>query len=336
MACRNRLLTFPVWTAAIVSIGLLNTASARSPKEHPSVSFDVAAVNNALLSDLVGPDSRGAATLRAQILLDRANFSPGQIDGSYGKNMRAAISAFQKSRRLPENGLVNAETWRILNGDSATPLQTYIITNEDLIGPFTKIPRTMAAKAKLEKSNFESPTEALAEKFHCAPALLKSLNPQKRFDGAGESLVVPNVVTVSLPPAASIVVSGTENGVSVVDSAGNVVARFPASIGSEHDPLPVGRWKVLGVKRDPFFHYNPQLFWDADSSDSKSKIPPGPNNPVGVVWISLSKPHYGIHGTPEPSQIGYTQSHGCIRLTNWDAQRLASAVKPGTPAVLEK
>jgi lipoprotein-anchoring transpeptidase ErfK/SrfK len=250
--------------------------------------------------------------------------------------MRAAISAFQNSRDLPENGLVDAETWRLLNSDSAAALQPYVVVKEDVAGPFARIPRRMAAKAKLVRSSFESPIETLAEKFHCAPSLLKALNPQKGFDLAGEVLVVPNVATVSLPVAASVIVNGTENGVSVVDPAGKVIARFPASIGSQHDPLPVGTWKVLGVKRDPFFHYNPRLFWDADDSDPKSKIPPGPNNPVGVVWISLSKAHYGIHGTPEPSQIGYTQSHGCIRLTNWDAERLASAVKPGTPAILEK
>ncbi|HEY0916375.1 MAG TPA: L,D-transpeptidase, partial [Solimonas sp.] len=112
--------------------------------------------------------------------------------------------------------------------------------------------------------------------------------------------------------------------------------RFPATIGSRHDPLPLGKWKINGVSRDPPFHYNPKLFWDAEEGHSKAKIPPGPNNPVGVVWIDLSKPHYGIHGTPEPRTIGKTQSHGCIRLSNWDAAALADAVKPGTPALLQR
>jgi lipoprotein-anchoring transpeptidase ErfK/SrfK len=114
------------------------------------------------------------------------------------------------------------------------------------------------------------------------------------------------------------------------------MARYPASVGSEHDPLPVGNWKIKGVAKNPPFHYNPALFWDADPGHSKAKIAPGPNNPVGVVWIDLTKDHYGIHGTPEPGKIGYTQSHGCIRLTNWDAMKLAQVVGPGTPAVLKE
>jgi lipoprotein-anchoring transpeptidase ErfK/SrfK len=105
---------------------------------------------------------------------------------------------------------------------------------------------------------------------------------------------------------------------------------FLRPIGSAHDPLPLGNWKIQGVARNRSFHYNPQLFWDASPKHEKAKIPPGPNNPVGVVWIDLSKPHYGIHGTPEPSKIGKTQSHGCIRVTNWDAEALAQAVSPGS------
>jgi lipoprotein-anchoring transpeptidase ErfK/SrfK len=124
--------------------------------------------------------------------------------------------------------------------------------------------------------------------------------------------------------------------VALVDADGKTLAQFPASMGSEHDPLPLGNWKVKGVARNPVFHYNPKLFWDADATQVAAKIPAGPNSPVGVVWIDLSKKNYGIHGTPEPSVIGKTQSHGCIRLTNWDAAALAQAVSPGTPAVLQE
>src|SRR6185436_15437420 len=113
---------------------------------------------------------------------------------------------------------------------------------------------------------------------------------------------------------------------TLLDSSGKTFAHFPASTGSKHDPLPLGSWKIQGVARNPVFHYNPQLFWDANPKHGKAKIPPGPNNPVGVVWIDLSKPHYGIHGTPEPSKVGKTESHGCIRLTNWDVAELATAV----------
>jgi lipoprotein-anchoring transpeptidase ErfK/SrfK len=144
---------------------------------------------------------------------------------------------------------------------------------------------------------------------------------------------------VIVPPpekAASVVVSKSRHGVAALDAGGKILARYPATSGSEHDPLPLGKWKILGVARNPPFHYNPELFWDAKPTHEKAPIPPGPNNPVGVAWIDLSKEHYGIHGTPEPSQIGKTQSHGCIRLTNWDVSELAKMVAPGMPALLEE
>ena len=121
-----------------------------------------------------------------------------------------------------------------------------------------------------------------------------------------------------------------------LDAAGKILAQYPASSGSEHDPLPIGMWKINGVAKNPPFHYNPELFWDAEPNHSKAKIAPGPNNPVGVVWIDLTKDHYGIHGTPEPARVGHTQSHGCIRLTNWDAMELAGMVRPGLPAELKE
>jgi lipoprotein-anchoring transpeptidase ErfK/SrfK len=164
------------------------------------------------------------------------------------------------------------------------------------------------------------------------------LNDGKAFDWSGEKIVVPNVVTTTedTRKAAAIVVRASDMTVSALDSTGNVIAQFPATAGSEHDPLPIGQWKIEGVARNPAFHYNPKLFWDADASHSKATIAAGPNNPVGVVWIELSKPHYGIHGTPEPGRIGHSQSHGCIRLTNWDALRLAALVSPGIPAELRQ
>jgi lipoprotein-anchoring transpeptidase ErfK/SrfK len=138
------------------------------------------------------------------------------------------------------------------------------------------------------------------------------------------------------PKADKIVVDKSASTVALVDAGGRVVAQFPATTGSEHDPLPIGDWKVQGVSKNPEFHYNPDLFWDAKADQAKATIPAGPNNPVGVVWIDLSKEHYGIHGTPEPRTIAKTQSHGCIRLTNWDVLKVAAAVKPGTPAILQE
>jgi len=194
----------------------------------------------------------------------------------------------------------------------------------------------MSRKARLSALNYQSPLEALGEKFHSSPRLLQALNPGKRFDQAGETIIAPNVVSAPPPPIASIVVSASDSSVSAVDAEGRIVARFAASVGSERDPLPAGTWKIPGLRRNPVFHYNPDLFWDADENDRRAKIAPGPNNPVGVVWIALSKKHFGIHGAPEPSKIGYTQSHGCIRLTNWDALKLAGMVKPGMTAILKE
>jgi lipoprotein-anchoring transpeptidase ErfK/SrfK len=120
------------------------------------------------------------------------------------------------------------------------------------------------------------------------------------------------------------------------DAAGKLLAQFPVTTGSEHDPLPIGDWKILGISRNPDYHFNPKLFWDVSDSKKDALLKPGPNGPVGVVWIDLSKEHYGIHGTSEPASIGNSESHGCVRLTNWDAARLAQMVKSGTKVVFKK
>ncbi|MDQ2989863.1 MAG: L,D-transpeptidase [Pseudomonadota bacterium] len=273
--------------------------------------------------------------LRAQILLDRAHFSSGEIDGASGSNMRGAIAGYQKAKGIAGKGDLNAATWAALNADSADALTTYTIADADVAGPFQTIPEEMADKAKLPALGFASADESLGEKFHASPALLKRLNPGKDLARAGEQIVVPNVLdTEPLPKGAKIVVSKSARTLTLLDTAGKILAQFPASSGSEHDPLPIGNWKVNGVSKNPTFHYNPKLFWDAKAGDAKATIPAGPNNPVGVAWIDLSKPHYGIHGSPVPETIGKTQSHGCIRLTNWDVSTLISAVGGGTAVQL--
>jgi lipoprotein-anchoring transpeptidase ErfK/SrfK len=194
----------------------------------------------------------------------------------------------------------------------------------------------MMEKAELPALGYSSGLEALSERFHTSPKLLSRLNPGSTFSRAGEEILVPSVRYAAPPKAAKVVVDDSDRTVSAWDAGDKLIAQYPATTGSEHDPLPLGSWKINGVSRNPSFHYNPDLFWDADESHAKAKIPAGPNNPVGVVWIELSKPHYGIHGTPEPATIGKTQSHGCIRLTNWDAAELAEMVAPGTPALLQE
>ncbi len=274
--------------------------------------------------------------VRAQILLDRAHFSCGQIDGDYGSNLQKTVTAYQRFRNLPATGKVESDTWTALNSDTAPALVTYTIDAQDVAGPFVQVPSDMMEQAKLDYLGYASPQDELGEKFHSSPALLEALNPGKDFSKVGEQILAPNAITVPPGDAASVVVSKPDSSVTAYDAQGKLLAYYVATVGSEHDPLPLGDWKIKGVARNPVFHYNPDLFWDANPKDQKAVIQAGPRNPVGVVWIDLSKEHYGIHGTPDPSKIGHTESHGCIRLTNWDASQLADMVKPGTPACLRE
>lgn len=298
-----------------------------------------AAINGAQWSASEGGHHRvSPVLLRTQILLDRAYFSPGEIDGAGGDNTTRALAGFQAQHHLQATGRLDAATWAALVKSDARPaVGPYTIAAGDEKGPFIRqIPHGLDKQAALPCLCYTSPLEELGEKFHASPRLLQMLNPGKDFSRAGEQIIVP--IVHDGPPAkavARVTVSKSGHVVRAFDDTGKLVAQYPATMGSVHDPLPIGHWKITGVDKHPVFHYNPDLFWDAKPDDTKATLPKGPNNPVGVVWMNLSKPHYGIHGTPEPSKIGKTQSHGCIRLTNWDAWNLSQMVRPGTPAILQ-
>ena len=274
--------------------------------------------------------------IRAQILLDRARFSPGEIDGRYGDDLGIAIKGYQEKHDLKPTGVIDSEMWKLLNADRRPLLLTYRITVADVKGPFKPIPTDVQEQAKMRWLGYESAEEGLGEKFHCSPTLLTKLNTGKDLKTAGELITVPSVPRGPVRLATRVVVSKSKRTVLAIGMRDRLLAQYPATIGGEHDPLPIGNWKIVSVVHDPWFNYDPVHFWYAAPDETTAKLPPGPNNPAGVVWMGLSKEHYGIHGTPDPGHIRHGESAGCIRLTNWDAEDLLHMVRRGTPAILEE
>jgi lipoprotein-anchoring transpeptidase ErfK/SrfK len=300
--------------------------------------LDASSVNGAEWSDRHAK-AIAAPLVKAEILLDRAHISPGEIDGREGDNLAKAIAAFQQQQGLAANGLLDAQTWDDLIGTSADPvLVEYETTAADVKGPFTKkIPRRMEQMAHLRRLGYRNSLELLGEKFHMSPALLRALNPGGNFSQAGERIFVANVAPLDLAQprtakekVAKIEVDKEARVLRAFDKDGKLVAFYPATIGSEEKPAPSGKFKVTGVARNPVYKYNPKYAFKGVKAKRPFTIAAGPNNPVGLVWIDLSAPSYGLHGTPEPSRISKTSSHGCIRLTNWDALSLAAMVRRGT------
>ncbi len=284
-------------------------------------------VSGALPAD-ARPD---AAMVRAQILLDRTRFSPGIIDGLGGENTRQAIAAFEKANNLPVDGELDAAVFeRLASGDGRRVLADHVITASDVAGPFIgAVPGDIEAMARLERVGYADAREALAEKFHMSEALLDALNPGADFGRAGQTIIVAAIGPNDLPgEVARIVVDKAENSVRAFDADGALLAFYPATIGSGEMPSPAGSHTVKVIAPRPNYTYDPSRV-SYGAGGGKVVVPPGPNNPVGSMWIGLSRDTYGIHGTADPAKIGKTASSGCVRLTNWDVEQLASGVKPG-------
>lgn len=299
-------------------------------------------------------DDQPRPLMRVQVILERLGFAPGVIDGKPGLSTRNALVGYQQARGLPQSGEVDEATQASLAPYAmiaATRLVT--IPADFAAGPFAPLPRDPTAQARRPALGYASLDEKLAERFHTTPDVLHELNGGPAPFSAGQRIRVPNVgadaidptqvtdpvwtatlaslgVGTGAPVATRIEVSRGKGTLRAFDADARLIGVFTVTTGSEHDPLPLGTWKITAIDHNPKFHYNPALFWDVSDAKPQALLPPGPNSPVGVVWIDLSKPHYGIHGTPEPQTIGRTESHGCVRLTNWDAARLSTMVTTRT------
>jgi len=318
------------WLVATAFLGCLAFPAA-------GASLDAAAINNAeFRSKPPAQDKIDPVVVKVQVFLDRAQFSPGEIDGKLGENAQKALRAFAEAKGLTSDKALTPEVWKMLAGTSKDPAITeYTISKSDVKGPFLeKLPAKMEDMKGLKALGYTSPREAIAEKFHTSEGLLVALNPGKKFDQAGEIIFVTNVLNKQTKlTIGRIEVDKSRQAVKAFDPSGALIAVFPATVGSEEKPSPSGNLKVISVDANPNYRYNPDYKFKGVKSKKAFTIKPGPNNPVGSYWIGLSSEGYGIHGTPNPSKVSKSESHGCVRLTNWDVGLLGSNIKKGTPVV---
>lgn len=314
---RNFLLTF-------ATAGALMTGAPVLAQSSPGLTVPSA------IPESVFSGQRSPRVMMVQVLLDRSRHSPGVVDGYHGGNTRRAIRAYQRAHGLEVTGEISDSLVQRLRGDDGGDiLQRYKLSEEDVSGPFVDVPSSFAAKAKLDRLAYERPSEKIAEKFHMDEGFLKVMNPDADFGTAGTEIVVIRPGDEKLDKGvARIEVDKSRESVRAYARDGTLLASYPATIGSATFPSPSGTMKVNAVAPEAAYYFSPEgRDW---GPDEKLKLPPGPNNPVGGIWIDLSKEGYGIHGSPDPQLIGKTASHGCVRLTNWDARELASAVSEGT------
>jgi lipoprotein-anchoring transpeptidase ErfK/SrfK len=296
--------------------------------------MNAAAINSAEPSkQTLSNEKPTPAGVRLQVLLDRAHFSPGEIDGRFGENAKKALRAYEEAQHLPTSDDVTAEVWSKLAADDRPVIANYTVDEKDVAGPFLhKLPAKMEDMKNIPKLAYTSPREGLAEKFHMSEDLLAALNPGERFDRAGDSIAVVDTGSDENPEKADRVeVDKDRQTLKLFDQSNTLIGFYPATVGSEEKPSPSGTLKVTEIDRNPTYRYNPAYHFKGVHARKPFTIRPGPNNPVGTVWINLSGDGYGIHGTPTPGKVSKSESHGCVRLTNWDAERVAERVSKGTP-----
>jgi lipoprotein-anchoring transpeptidase ErfK/SrfK len=332
---------------AITAVAVALSVTAASAQE-----FSREAIENATFAEgdaLPSADQQSPLGFKLQVLLDRARMSPGILDGYYGKNVEVAVRTFADREGLEPEGDLDVEVWEALGGDDEDVLRDYEITESDVDGPFVdEIPGSFEDMAEMDRLAYTSPEELLAEKFHMSMEVLRQLNPDADFSQAGTEIVVaavpedrqmranvgeesgsigPEARGPDQEPVTRIVVDKANEQVRGYNADGELLVAYPATIGSEQYPSPEGTTEVVVVVRDPNYTYTPGS--DVEGGDEALQLPPGPNGPVGSIWIDLAKEGYGIHGTADPARIRSQVSHGCVRLTNWDAEELAVLVEVG-------
>jgi lipoprotein-anchoring transpeptidase ErfK/SrfK len=267
----------------------------------------------------------------AQVALARHAISPGSLDAAIGSQTRAAIAAFQRSQKISETGILDTNTKAVLTLD-APLLTSYTVTTNDL-ARLQPIGKTWLAKSQQSALDFETILELVAEYSHSHPILIQKLNPEINWSNvvAGTILKIPDVNYPDVDAkAAFVVIHLSQKFLEAFDANTNLLLHCPCSIAAKVEKRPVGELHVAVVAPNPNYTFDPQLFPESGETQ-KLILPPGPNNPVGVAWIGLDKPGYGMHGTPVPEQVGRTESHGCFRLANWDASYLLNLVSIGMP-----
>ena len=275
------------------------------------------------------PEDQSALTVKVQALLDRAGISPGVIDGWKGGMSTSALTAFERREGLPEDGVLDPQVWDALGGANAGPVVTrYTITAEDSADLSDPLPDDYADLAELEWLGYTSLSEKLAERFHMDEDFLIALNSGASFS-TGETIQVIDPGSDLTGTVARVVIDKGRNRALAMDAQGKVLSDYPVTIGSDQTPSPEGIVEVEAIAVEPNYSYNPDVNFQQGDNDEFLRLPPGPNGPVGRIWIDLSKPTYGLHGTPSPSELFTRASHGCVRFTNWDATELAHMIEVG-------